>query len=297
MRLEAGVAAFLCALACGAFAAAAQPMKVGRVEIEYVEPTNKAHKPVSELLKQHRALERVQEVLVRVRWPRTLRFELRGCDGESDGFYDNAVVTVCYEYLDETWKRATSRKRPANITREEAFVGAFVDIAMHEAGHAMFDLLKVPILGREEDAADMVAAYFVLQLPKEKRRGLILGSAYTYANELKVRKPRDLYRPRLGVARHVKLADEHSTPAQRLYNLLCIAYGSDKELFADLVKEGYLPSERAELCEGEYRQIDYAYKKLLAPHIRGEAGAQAAREPGWSEVSSLKAPAPRHRPR
>ena len=131
----------------------------------------------------------------------------------------------------------------------------------------MFDLLKIPLLGREEDAADQVAAYYVLQLPKEVRRRLILGAAHSYGSELKVRSARDLYRPRLEVGRHVIFSDEHGTSAQRLYNLLCLAYGSDKELFADVVQKGYLPEERAEICEDEYRQVDYAYRTLIAPHV------------------------------
>jgi Putative metallopeptidase len=86
-------------------------------------------------------------------------------------------------------------------------------------------------------------------------------------SELKVRGARDLYRPRLEVGRHITFADEHGTKAQRLYNLLCIAYGSDKELFADLVEKGYLPVSRADICDSEYRQIEFAYRTLIAPHL------------------------------
>jgi len=46
-----------------------------------------------------------------------------------------------------------------------------------------------------------------------------------------------------------------------------VAYGSDKELFADVVEKGFLPPERAEMCEDEYRQVDYAYRTLIAPHV------------------------------
>jgi hypothetical protein len=142
-----------------------------------------------------------------------------------------------------------------------------LDTFLHEGGHALFDMLKIPLLGREEDAADQLAAYYVLQFPKERKRRLILGSAYAYASELKVRSSRDLSRRRFEVGRHITFADEHGTPAQRLYNLLCVAYGSDKELFADVVDKGYLPKERAEICEDEYRQVDFAYRTLIAPHV------------------------------
>ena len=62
-------------------------------------------------------------------------------------------------------------------------------------------------------------------------------------------------------------ANEHGTPAQRFYNLLCIAYGADPKLFGDLVEKGYLPKDRSEGCEGEYQQVAFAFQKLIAPHI------------------------------
>jgi Putative metallopeptidase len=248
------------------------PPRAERIVIEYIEPTNSDHALLHHLLKSNRALERAQELLAPIHWPRQLRLELKGCDGESNAWYADAVVTVCYEYLGDMWKSANSPRRPPTISREDAFIGPLVDVFLHEAGHALFDLLQIPVLGREEDAADQVAAYFVLQLPKDAKRGLIIGAAYAYASELNVRSARDLSRRRLEVGRHITFADEHGTPAQRLYNLLCVAYGSDKELFADVVDKGFLPKERTEFCEDEYRQIDFAYRTLIAPHSdpRGE---------------------------
>ena len=109
----------------------------------------------------------------------------------------------------------------------------------------------------------------MLQLPNEKKQGLVLGSAYAFASQLKIRRARDLSRPRLEVGQHVTFANEHGTPAQRLYSLLCLAYGSDKKLFADIVEKGFLPKERAEICSEEYSQIDFAYRTLIAPHVDG----------------------------
>jgi hypothetical protein len=244
-RLAGAFAAILAAAIAGR--AQTVPPRAERIAIEYVEPSDPAHRPLRDLLKDNQALERVREVLVAVRWPRTLRLELKGCDGEANAWYGDAAVTVCYEYLDDMWNSANSARRPAAISREDAFVGPMADVFLHEAAHALFDLLNIPLLGREEDAADQLAAYYVLQFPREVKRGLI--------------------RRRLEVGRHITYSDEHGTPAQRLYNLLCIAYGSDKELFADVVTKGFLPEERAEICEDEYRQIDHAYRSLIAPHL------------------------------
>jgi hypothetical protein len=57
-----------------------------------VEPTDPAHKPLYEVAKGNQLLERVRELLVPVRWPRTLQLVLKGCDGESNAFYEIAVV-------------------------------------------------------------------------------------------------------------------------------------------------------------------------------------------------------------
>jgi hypothetical protein len=65
-------------------------------------------------------------------------------------------------------------------------------------------------------------------------------------------------------------ADEHSTPVQRLYNLMCLAYGSDPQGFGAIATSGALPKERADGCEYEYHQIVWAWTKLLQPHIDPE---------------------------
>jgi len=62
-------------------------------------------------------------------------------------------------------------------------------------------------------------------------------------------------------------ASEHGTPAQRFFNVLCIAYGADTKLFGDIVSKGILPKARAEYCEEEYEQVQDAVDLLIVPHI------------------------------
>ena len=243
-----------------------QPAKTDRIVIEYATPTHPALKQVYELVKKRQALEQVREILLPVKWPSTIKLEFKDCGGEANAGYEEAVITVCYELMDDFWRSANAR-RPSVITREDAFVGQSLNVFLHEAAHALFRLLKIPLLGREEDAADQLSAYYLLQLPGERKRALILGSAYAFASQLKIRRPRDLYRLRLQLARHVTLASEHGTTAQRLYNVLCLAYGSDKKLFQDILANGFLPKERSEICEEEYRQVDFAYHTLILPHL------------------------------
>jgi hypothetical protein len=59
----------------------------------------------------------------------------------------------------------------------------------------------------------------------------------------------------------------HGTPAQRAYNVLCIAYGADPKLFGDFVTKGYLPKERAESVMTNTDRLLDAFEILISPHI------------------------------
>jgi Putative metallopeptidase len=174
-------------------------------------------------------------------------------------------VTICYEFLDDIWKNASNGTPPAGLAPVDTVVGPFADVVLHEVGHAVFDMLSIPVLGREEDAADQFSAYIMLQLRKEEARRLVLGNAYQYKSDLASAGPPPALKT---------FADAHGTPAQRFFNVLCIAYGADPELFRDVVDKGYLPKERAEGCEDEYRQVAYAFRKLIWPHIDRKLAAR-----------------------
>ena len=86
-------------------------------------------------------------------------------------------------------------------------------------GHAVFDLLKIPVFGREEDAADQFSTYLLLHLGRDDARAFLLGVAYLGRREAREALSRNL---------HLQMkhyADEHGLPGQRYFNLLCAAYG------------------------------------------------------------------------
>ena len=258
IRIALAVAGVLLVEATAMTALAAS--KTGRVAISYVAPENPELRRVYTLLKERRALEKLQEFLSPFRLPRTLKITLEGCDGEADAFYQDDEITFCYEYLDELWENMPAETTPGGVAPIDALIGPFLDTSLHEFAHALFDMLTLPVLGGVEDAADQVAAYIYLQLDEADARRLITGTAYAYFKEAE------------GDKEPLKLeafADEHGLPAQRAYNVLCMAYGADTELFGDFVTEGYLPEERADYCEEEYEQVQDAFEALITPHMDG----------------------------
>lgn len=236
-----------------------------RIAIEYVPPKNPAHQPLYEMLKEHRVLERLQEIFSPFQLPIELTFKTVGCDGVSNAWYSRPTVTICYEYLAEIQRDMPKETTPAGVTPADAVLGQFFYAVAHEVGHAMFDLLNVPIFGHQEDAADQFAGYIILQFGKADARRLIGGAAHSYKKYVQ--------NPTV-TAPLTAFSDEHGPPAQRYYNLLCLAYGADPVLFADIVDMQYLPKERARLCRGQYGELNYAFHQLIAPHLDRQIAKQ-----------------------
>ncbi|CAN7729595.1 DUF4344 domain-containing metallopeptidase [Bradyrhizobium sp. LjRoot220] len=254
------IAAVLAATICSTTGTviAAPKSKPNQIRYEYVAPKDPAHQPILDQMKQGRALEHLQELLSPLRLSYPLTLKVAGCDGAVNAWYDDEVVTVCYEMLAEILKSAPAHDLPGGLSRADTVLGPVLAVFLHETAHAVFNMLQIPVLGREEDAADQFAAYVMLRLSKDEARRMILGSAYHHAIQM----------PGPQVTVPIRsLAGEHSTPAQRTFNILCIAYGADKTLFADLVEKDFLPKDRAEVCAREYDDLDFAMTKLISPHI------------------------------
>jgi hypothetical protein len=230
------------------------------VRIEYLEPKNQTQQPILKRLKEKRVLETLQELLSAFALPRPLVLRTKDCDGVSNAWYEDNVVTMCYEFVAEVVVRAPLKTTDAGVTREDVIIGTLVQVLLHETGHALFELLEVPIFGREEDAADFFAAYLILQMHPEDARRIIDGVTQVLWNQSTQQKlDRDAF------------SNTHGLPAQRFFNLICLAYGHHPWYYADIVKKGLLPEERAESCKAEYGQVTRAMDKLISPHIDPES--------------------------
>src|SRR5262245_55836984 len=255
----------------------AQDARPNRIQFEYVPPQNPQLEAVYNQLKQGHALEKIQQLFSPFRIPIDLTVKTVEC-GQSNAWYQSPTVTICYEYLDEIWRSAPKTPGPAGVTPVDAVVGQFFYIVAHEFGHAMFDVLQVPSFGSAEDAADEFATYMMLHLGKEDARRLISGAAYSY---------RSAVQDSASFVALQAFSDMHSMPAQRFYNLLCIAYGADPTTFAYVVEQKYLPDARARDCKREYDEVAFAFKKLVGPHLDQDFAKQVMQK-DWLPPESSK---------
>jgi hypothetical protein len=251
---------------------------VDQIRVVYGEPKNPDHRPIYDWLKGQKVLERFKELLSPLKLPRPLVFEVQGCDGVENAWYGDDTITVCYEYLEGIRRNVPKETTPAGVTPRDALIGPTMEVFLHEFAHAAFDYLKLPIFGREEDAADQFVAYVLLSFGKDARR-LVGGLAYMFQREAEAHAPAGK-----------DFANEHGTPAQRFYNLLCQAYGFNPDLFGDVVAKGYLPKDRADGCSDEYQQVNFAIRTLIWPYIDQERLALVRGKPWLDFDDALLAP-------
>jgi hypothetical protein len=248
------------ALAQGIPASARAAEGSAPIEIEYVPPAQAYLLPIYERLRQRKVLEQLRDFLSPLRLPVRLRIRTLQCD-DTNAYWAGRVegLKLCYEYVDWVERLAPAQTTPDGFTPQDAIAGEFIEVTLHEMGHAVFDLFEVPIFGREEDAADQMAGFMMLQFGQDVALRTISGTAYTYQQQaLQSHWSRTTF------------ADEHETDQQRFYNYLCLAYGAQPETFQRFVDSNILPAKRAANCGREYRQVQRAFIKTVMPHIDQE---------------------------
>src|SRR5207249_3027030 len=150
---------------------------------------------------------------------------------------------------------ATTRPGGRNAsfaTPQEVIVGALIGTVLHEVARAAFDMLRVPVLGSDDDAADQLAGLIGLQFGPDVARAVIKG---TYL----------LWTTYDGAGRAKKLpynfAGRSSVSPQRADNILCIGFGGQPATFQEFIDKNLLPDGRAKHCPDEYRQAADAFEK------------------------------------
>jgi len=183
------------------------------------------------------------------------------CDVDN-AFWDPAekTMTICYEDAEHSMRIFTAAE---DADPNKSAVNAEIATFYHELGHATIDIYDLPTTGREEDVADQLAAYMLLE-PDENGDVDIeeVQAAKDYARMFRA------YAAERGEVGEDVFADEHPLDQTRMYNFQCWIYGSDPAANADVVADGLLPQRRAQGCEAEYDKLARSWSALLAPHLK-----------------------------
>jgi hypothetical protein len=247
------------------------------VRVRYDVPRDPNLVAYQKFLQGRKVLEEMADGLNElVRLPKDLTLTATQC-GQVNAFYQPQLkaVQLCYEYVRSFNNLHINDQRKPDGTYDNAAVtkallGTIRFTMLHEIGHALVDILDLPITGGEEDAVDQLAAVVLLSSEDEADTVAVLDAAYTKllrADANAAGQANLTPAQRKWFEENPPYADEHSLDEQRFYNTVCLAYGSNTELFADLVTEGVLPKARAARCPFEWKRISRSWTRLLAPFM------------------------------
>lgn len=160
-------------------------------------------------------------------------------------------VTLCYELF-----RSLSDRFSSHAGGDYLVTGTVMFALMHELGHALVDVLRLPITGREEDAVDQLATILLLQqgAPGDS---LAFGAVGWFVTN-----------SRSGKLDPMAFADDHGLDSQRVYNIICWIYARDPERYPEIVADGWLPEHRRDKCPAEYQRLAESWRRILAPYRR-----------------------------
>ena len=143
---------------------------------------------------------------------------------------------------------------------------------VHEMAHALIAELDVPLLGREEDAADRIATIALLHgsadhdIPNRiEEIEFVIAAAEAWRVEWELERLHQSAAP---------YWDSHSLDIQRFYNIVCLLYGSDPDKYEDLAEKLELPAQRALECiDYEHEQARSAVAQFIGDHSTMREGA------------------------
>jgi hypothetical protein len=241
----------------------------GAFKLVYVPVKDQKLAHIEKLIKDSKLFDEVIDVSNKeLILPVDLTVVFRECNGKDENgeqedptnaWYNpnNHSITMCYGLIQKSEDLFRDDEKGDDLA--EAVLGSTVWTFYHELGHALIDIYKIAHTGKEEDAADELSTYILINEGGEAGEMAALNGAEDFYREAG---ESDLSEE--------QFADSHSLDKQRFYNIICLVYGSDTKKYASLTqgKDAILPEGRAEGCEQEYERVTKAWSNILGPHLK-----------------------------
>ena len=136
--------------------------------------------------------------------------------------------------------------------------GNILFTVLHELGHAAVGEMALPVLGKDEDAADSFAAMRLIRFGSDFSHRVLVEAAKGWF--LSARRDK-------AEGEQVDYYDMHGLDQQRAYQIVCFMVGSDPVQFKDLADETKLPNDRQKSCTRDYHKASSSWEMLLRPHL------------------------------
>jgi len=181
--------------------------------------------------------------------------------GSDDGpLFDSQTnkVQIPYSFLREVKKRFKRAKyTQSGVSVLDASLDSVMHTLFHELAHALIYMHDIPVIGKEEDAADGLATILLIEFFDEGAE-IAISAADLF----------DLESEDIVEFEEADFWDEHSLDLQRFYSTLCYVYGSDPKKYSSSITDIGFPEQRADNCIIEYENALKSWLMLLKPYMK-----------------------------
>jgi hypothetical protein len=164
------------------------------------------------------------------------------------------------------------------IARVEFVAGNTLVLLLHELGHVLISEMRLPVLGREEDAADTYAALRLLMIGTSfSQHELAQAAQGWFLNDRRDQETgeKPLY------------YDEHNLSQQRAYQILCLMVGSDPDKFKSLADQMKMPESRQLTCKRDFTKTSQGWEVVLKPWMREPADPETKIGVGYGDGKGM----------
>ena len=135
----------------------------------------------------------------------------------------------------------------------------------HESGHLLVHELGLPVLGKEEDAADSLAVVQIFKNTKDE------DELFNTMNDV----ADGWYYSSLNMTdEDIDTYDDHSLDIQRANTMVCMMVGANPDEFGETADAYEMDADQQDACAETYQQAVDSWDKELLPHLAKAPGAE-----------------------
>ena len=187
----------------------------------------------------------------------------------SFGSYDrvwqqSGRIEIPYLFIQDVRDSYRKAKFDHKKTALDTYTGnVLFHVIFHEFAHTLIDQYNLPVLGKEEDAADTFADVILIQFFEGGSDVVISAADLFFIKDQRMRQftKDDFW-------------SEHSLDKQRYYGRLCNAYGSNPTAYGAIKQQAGFDDNKAERCVYQYHQAKESWLNILSPALTPAAQSQ-----------------------
>ncbi len=185
-----------------------------------------------------------------------------------------AVITVLW-VLAASPSAGTDLSRDQVHAADEFAINNTWFVLYHELGHMLVDQLDIPVLSREEDVVDNIAAYSLIARESTAADRALIDATYGWM----------LSDQRVSAFETADFYDEHSLDLQRAYAITCMMVGNDRDKFREAADLMEMDIGRQKRCADDFAQVEQSLVAVLGTYLGQRAGISVLYEDGGEDYA------------